>query len=144
MVLAKLDARRKERERNAGAALGGNAGGDTKPADDPDRALSKAARDLQKKLTEVEKRLWVTPDTKGLVLDETAFYRIDNASRALDSTWDRPSPTALATLDQAETQGQAVLADLNRLFAQDVPAFRQKVVDARIDLLAPQEPIAVK
>ena len=30
----------------------------------------KAARDLQKKLTELEKKLWVTPDTKGLTLDE--------------------------------------------------------------------------
>jgi len=140
VVLAKLDARRKERERIAGVT----GGGEEKPADDPDKALSKAARDLQKKLTEVEKRLWVSPDTKGLVLDETVSSKVDDANRALDSTWDRPNPTAELYLGQAETETQAVLADLNKLFAQDVPAFRQKVADAKIDLLAPQEPIAVK
>jgi photosystem II stability/assembly factor-like uncharacterized protein len=140
VVLAKLDARRKERERNAGVL----SGGDGKPADDPDRPLNKAARDLQKKLGEVEKRLWVTPDTKGLTLDETVSNKVDEANRALDSTWDRPSPTAEAYLDRAETETKAVLADVNKLFAQDVPAFRQKVADAKIDLLAPQEPIAVK
>jgi photosystem II stability/assembly factor-like uncharacterized protein len=140
VVLAKLDARRKERERD-GAVLGGGSG---KPADDPDKALNKAARDLQKKLTEVEKKLWVTPDTKGLTLDETVSSKVDNANRALDSTWDRPSPTTDAYLERAETETKAVLGDLNKLFAQDVTAFRQKVADAKIDLLAPQEPIAVK
>jgi len=137
VVLAKLDARRKERERDAPASTG-------KPPDDPDKAVNKAARDLQKKLTEVEKKLWVTPDTKGLVLDETVSSKVDNANRALDSTWDRPSPTTEAYLDRAERETKAALDDLNKLFAQDVPAFRQKVADAKIDLLAPQEPIAVK
>ncbi|MBW8877019.1 MAG: hypothetical protein JF614_18800 [Acidobacteria bacterium] len=141
VVLAKLDARRRERERNAGVMESGGGG---RPADDPDRALGKAARDLQKKLGEVERRLWVPPDTKGLVLDESALARVENAGRSLDSTWDRPSPTALANLDLAETQTKAVLADLNKLFAEDVPAFRQKVADAKLDLLGPQEPIAVK
>jgi photosystem II stability/assembly factor-like uncharacterized protein len=140
VVLAKLDVRRKVRERDA-PAMGG---GDGKPADDPDKALNKAARDLQKKLGEVEKKLWVTPDTKGLVLDETVSSKVDNANRAVDSTWDRPSPTAEAYLEQAERETQAILADLNKLFAQDVPAFRQKVTDAKIDLLAPQEPIALR
>ncbi|MFY9823969.1 MAG: hypothetical protein WAM82_21505, partial [Thermoanaerobaculia bacterium] len=140
VVLAKLDVRRKERERDA-PAMGG---GDAKPADDPDRALNRAARDLQKKLGEVEKRLWVTPDTKGLVLDETVSSKVDNANRAIGSTWDRPSPTAEAYLDEAERETKAALADLNKLFAQDVAAFRQKVADAKIDLLAPQEPVAVK
>ena len=37
------------------------------------------ARDLQKKLGEVEKKLWVTPDTKGLVLDETALRSSEHA-----------------------------------------------------------------
>ena len=100
--------------------------------------------DLQKKLGEVERRLWVPPDTKGLVLDESALSRVENANRAVDSTWDRPSPTALAYLDLAETQTKAALADVNKLFAEDVPAFRQKVADAKIDLLGPGEPIAVK
>src|SRR6185295_6344595 len=64
VVLNKLDARRKERERNAPATPAG-----AKKDDDPDKALGKAARDLQKKLTDLEKRLWVTPDTKGIVED---------------------------------------------------------------------------
>jgi photosystem II stability/assembly factor-like uncharacterized protein len=139
VVLNKLDARRKERERNAPAAAAG-----TKKEDDPDKALGKAARDLQKKLTDLEKRLWVTPDTKGIVEDETALSKIENAGRGVDSTWDRPSPNAQAYLDEAETDVKSVLADFNKLFAQDVAAFRQKVADAKLDLLGPQEPIEVR
>jgi hypothetical protein len=139
VVLNKLDARRKERERNAPATAAG-----TKRDDDPDRALGKAARDLQKKLTDLEKRLWVTPDTKGIVEDETALSKVENAGRGVDSTWDRPSPNAQAYLDEAETDVKAVLADFNKLFAQDIAAFRQKVADAKLDLLGPQEPIEVR
>ena len=136
VVLNKLDARRKERERNAQPGA--------KKEDDPDKALGKAARDLQKKLTDLEKRFWVTPDTKGIVEDQTALTKVEDASRGAESTWGRPSPNTQAYLDEAETDVKAVLADFNKLFAEDVVAFRQKVSEAKIDLLGPQEPIEVK
>src|SRR6185295_9374077 len=138
VVLAKLDARKKEQERAAGGA------GATKAADDPDKPLAQAARDLQKKLSAMERRLYVPPDTRGIVEDETAFTKVSDASRAFDASWGRPTPTMMTKLEEAETQVKAALADFNKLFSEDVAAFRQKVAEAKIDLLAEQPPIEVK
>jgi hypothetical protein len=135
VVLAKIDARKKQREQSG-------ASGEAK--DDPDKDLAKAARDLQKKLTGIEKQLYVAPDTKGIVEDETALNYAEYAVRVLDAAWEKPSPTALARLKEAETSVKSALAEFNKLFAEDVAAFRQKVAEAKIDLLATGEPIEVK
>ncbi len=135
VVLAKLDARKKERER---------AGADAKTAGEPDKPLAQAARDLQKKLSAVERRFYVPPDTKGIVEDETAYAKVTDFGRTLDATWGRPSPTAMSYLEDAEREVKAVLADFNKLFAEDVAAFRQKVAEAGIGLLGEQRPIEVK
>ena len=136
VVLAKLDARKKERENaNPGAA---------KDADDPDKPLAQAARDLQKKLSAMERRLYVPPDTKGLVEDVTPWNKVQNVGRAVDATWTRPSPTTMTDLEESETAVKAVLADFNKLFAEDVPAFRKKVADAKIDLFGEAGAIEVK
>jgi photosystem II stability/assembly factor-like uncharacterized protein len=135
VVLAKLDARKKEREKT---------GMDAKEAGEPDKPLSQAARDLQKKLGTLERRLFVPPDTKGIVEDETAYAKVTNFGRTLDASWGRPTPTALSYLEVAETEVKAVLADFNKLFAEDVAAFRQKVADAKIGLLSEEAPIEVK
>ncbi len=135
VVLAKLDARKKEREK---------AGADAKAAGEPDKPLAQAARDLQKKLGTMERRLYVPPDTKGIVEDETAYSKVTNFGRTLDASWGRPTPTAVSYLEDAEREVKAVLADFNKLFAEDVAAFRQKVAEAKIDLLAAEAPIEVK
>jgi photosystem II stability/assembly factor-like uncharacterized protein len=135
VVLSKLDARKKQRER---------AGADAKEAGEPDKPLAQAARDLQKKLSAVERRLYVPPDTKGIVEDRTAWNRVTAFSRTLDASWGPPTPTAMSYLDDAEREVKAVLADFNKLFAEDVAAFRQKVVEAKIDLLGEVGAIEVK
>jgi hypothetical protein len=135
LALAKLDAQRKERERN----------GETREADDPAKALRQSARDLQKKLSAVERRLYVSPEVKGLVEDETtALSRVENARRALGSSWETPNDTTRAYVEEADTAVRSALADFNKLYAEDVPAFQRKLADARIDLLASQGPIEVK
>ena len=135
VVLAKLDARKKVRERDAGAA---------KDAADPDKPLAQAARDLQKKLSAMERRLYVPPDTKGLVEDETPWNKVQDVGRAFESTWSRPSPTTMANLEEAETAVKSVLADFNKLFAEDVAAFRKKVAESKIDLFGEEAPIEVR
>ena len=135
VVLAKLDARKKERERAAAGAAA---------KDDPEKPLAQAARELQKKLSAMERRLYVPPDTKGIVEDVTPWSKAQNAGRAADSSWSRPSPNAMANLEEAETLAKAVLADFNKLFAEDVAAFRQKVAEAKIDLFGEAAPIEVK
>jgi photosystem II stability/assembly factor-like uncharacterized protein len=112
--------------------------------DDPNKALKDAARDLQKKLGQIEKRLWVGADVKGIVDDRSLTRRIDDAGRPLLSTWEAPSPTAQAYLEQAEALARKTLADVNRLFAEDVAAFRQKLEAAKIELLREQEPITIE
>jgi hypothetical protein len=135
VVLSKLDARKKQRER---------AGADAKEAGEPDKPLAQAARDLQKKLSAVERRLYVPPDTKGIVEDRTAWNRVTAFSRTLDASWGPPTPTAMSYLDDAEREVKAVLADFNKLFAEDVAAFRAKVAEAKIDLLGEAGAIEVK
>ena len=84
LALAKLDARDRERDRD----------GATHKPDDAEKALRQSARDLQKRLTAVERRLYVSPDVKGLVEDETtALSQVENVRRALGSAWETPSPT---------------------------------------------------
>jgi photosystem II stability/assembly factor-like uncharacterized protein len=134
LALAKLDARNRERDRD----------GATHKPDDAEKALRGSARDLQKKLSAVERRLYVSPDIKGLIEDDTtALSQVENVRRALGSAWETPSPTTSAYLDEADRTVQAALADVNKLYAEDVPAFQKKVADARIGLLNDQGPINV-
>jgi photosystem II stability/assembly factor-like uncharacterized protein len=134
-ALARLAARDKERDRD---------GVDRKP-DDAEKALRQSARDLQKRLTDVERRLYVSPDIKGLVEDETtALSQVENARRVIGSTWETPNATATAYLDETDRTVRAALADVNKLYAEDVPAFQRKLADAKIELLAVPGPIEIK
>ena len=134
-ALAKLDARDKEREQR----------GEERGKDEGEKALRQAARDLQKKITAVERRFQVPSDTKGLVEDDTtASSRVGDARRALGTSWETPSPMAKAYTEEAETAVRGALADFNKLYAEDVPAFQKKLADAKVGLLMDQGPIEVK
>jgi hypothetical protein len=132
VVLSKLDARSKARERS----------GET--GNDPDRDLRRAARDLQKRLDEVERKLYVPPGTKGIVEDRTAQNRMEYMRRYLGSSFTTPTGTVKGHMETAETTVREVLAEVNKLYTEEVPAFRQKVTAAQIDLLGAQGPIEVK
>ena len=135
LALARLDAQDKERERNGGP----------KGGDDAGKALRQSARDLQKKLSAVERRLYVSPDVKGLVEDETtALSKVENARRVIGNSWEAPGATANAYLDETDRTVREVLADFNKLYAEDVPAFQRKLADAKIGLLSDQRPIEIK
>jgi photosystem II stability/assembly factor-like uncharacterized protein/ribonuclease HI len=111
--------------------------------DDPNKALKDAARDLQKKLSEMEKRLWVSPDVKGIIDDRSLIAEVDAASDPVLSTFEPPSATARTYLEQTEAVARKTFADFNKLFAEDVAAFRRKVGEARIELLPEQEAISI-
>jgi photosystem II stability/assembly factor-like uncharacterized protein len=112
--------------------------------EDPNKALKQAARDLQKKLTDLERRLWVSPDVKGIVDDQTLLAQVGNAEFPVTSAWAAPTATSRAFLEQAEAAAKSTLADVNKLFAEDIPAFREKVAAAKIGLLADQPPISIE
>ncbi len=111
--------------------------------EDPNKALKEAARNLQKKLKEMDGRLRVSPEIRGIVDDQTVLARIDSALFPVLSSWKAPSPTSKSFVDQAEAAARKTLADVNQLFAQDVAAFRQQVQSSGIGLLADQAPISV-
>ena len=69
VVLQKLQPKDKKKEPSA----------DSK--DDPNKALKDAAKNLQKKLTEMEKRLWVSPDVKGIIDDRSLMAEVEAAGR---------------------------------------------------------------
>ncbi len=138
-VLAKLDAQdARDKER----AQSGQAG--DSPKDSPNKALRQSARDLQKKLSEVERRLYVPPTTKGIVVDETAAAHIQRAGRALGSTWSAPSETTKTYVEHAERSVREALAGFNKLYAEDVAAFGRKVAEAKVGLLGEVGPIEVR
>jgi hypothetical protein len=136
-VLRKLDAKGGDREKGKETEKKGEGA-------DPAKALRDAAKDLQKKLSEVERKLYVPPTTKGIVEDRTALTETENAARAVGSSWAAPTPTFKAYMEEAERSVGETLEVLNKLFAEDVASFRQKVDEAKIGLLAPVAPIAVK
>jgi hypothetical protein len=134
LVLQKLQP--KDKKKDASESTGGK--------EDPNKALKDAARDLQKKLTDLERRLWVAPDVKGIVDDQSLLARIDAGTFPVLSGWSAPSATAKVSLEQAEAAAKKTLADVNKLFAEDVAAFREKVAAAKIGLLADQPPISIE
>ncbi len=107
------------------------------------KELQTAARQLRGRLDEVEKRLWVPENGKGILPEVDLQAKVEYVSRSIGSSWDAPTPAQLVYLEQAEKLGATVLADVNRLFAEDVPAFRAKVQQAQIELLPALEPIQV-
>ena len=136
-ALAKLDARNKEKERDA------EPGTPAKP-DPSEKALRQSARDLQKKLSAVERRFYVPADLKGLLEDDTtALSEVENVRRAIGNSWEAPAPNTAADLEEADATTRAALADLNKLYAEDVPAFRKQLADAKIDLLGDAGPIEI-
>jgi photosystem II stability/assembly factor-like uncharacterized protein len=104
--------------------------------EDPNRDLKKAAKALKAKLDATEKKLATPQGIKGIV-DESgvAFTQVQEARRAIESSWDAPNATQLAGLDHAEALAKAALAEVDRLWAEDVAAFRKRVEGAGIGLL---------
>src|SRR5262249_46567594 len=105
--------------------------------------MLRAARELRKKLTAEEKRLFVPPSIKGIVDDRTPLSWVQGALFSLDSSWEPPDANVRAHIQNAETVTAAALAEVNRLLSEDVSAFRKQVADAHADLLPAEAPIAL-
>ncbi len=105
--------------------------------------LIREARELEKKLGELERKLWVPPDTKGIVADLSVFPRVGYVSGSLGSSWDAPTPAQQAYLRAVESQLAAVLAEFSQLFEADVTAFRERVEAAGIEFLKPKPPLSM-
>ena len=113
-------------------------------AENPARKeLLAAARRLVQGLDKLDKRFWLSDDTRGLLRNVDLESRIGTSARSLGSSFDAPTPAQLAYLGKAERDLTAALADLNKYFAEDVAAFRAKVRDAKVELLPDYPPLQV-
>lgn len=129
-----------EGEEDAGAE---DAGGQESAG--PHAELVRAGRELRRQLTELEERLWVPPETKGIVAsDHLPWSQVQGAIRFLGSTREAPSETNLAYLEAARVAVQAALEQVNALFADGVAAFRERVEASDLTLFPEFEPVVVE
>jgi len=112
---------------------------DEDAADKTPDPLVKAGGELKKRLDEMEKRLWEPPKTKGIVAEKDVLSKINYPLFSMQSSWDAPTPAQLAYLERAEALLKSVLADFNKLFAEDVAKYRAEV-RAKNVVLFPEEP----
>ena len=122
---------------------GGDGAADGEDGEDsPLEALQKSGQKLKKTLTELEKTLWVPPDTKGIPYGaDKPWSKAGRALFALGSSSDAPTPAQLTFLRLAEEAVADALAEMNRVFDEDVSAFRELVADSGLELLPRLEPL---
>jgi len=97
--------------------------------------LVKDGKALKEGLVKIEKLLWQSPETKGIVADTDVYSRIQTATFFVDSSWDPPSPTQLEHVARAEEKLAAVQKEIDAFFAKEVAAYRAKVAEASVGLL---------
>ena len=101
------------------------------------KALSEKAREVQKGLTEIEKRFRTPPETKGIVYDDDkAVNQIGLANWYVGSTNDAPTATALLYVEQARLSLDTARVALDRFMKEELEPFRQLLADAGIGLFA--------
>ena len=99
------------------------------------KPLMDAAGKLKKDLVALEKKLWNPPKTAGLLPENDPWSKIEYVSRALESSWDAPTPAEMEYMKQAEHQLSPLLNEVNQFYAQRIPEFRKLVEDKKITLL---------
>lgn len=97
--------------------------------------LLKMGEELEAKLREQEKTLWITPATKGIVAETDIFSRIGRINYFLLSSWLVPTPTHHIYMDQLDKQLKQFLEAFNNLLAGEGAAYRKEVEAQGIRLL---------
>jgi hypothetical protein len=98
--------------------------------------VRKAARKLGERLDALEKKLWTPEDAKGIPAEDDAWSDVSYALRALGSSFDAPTAAQLKYLARAERSVEKAMAEVDRVYAEELPAFKAKVDAAGIGLLA--------
>ncbi|HEY4611592.1 MAG TPA: hypothetical protein VII11_01250, partial [Bacteroidota bacterium] len=114
--------------------------------DDGAKALRTAANDLRKKLTAVADQFLAEQGRmQGLTRSSnTASAKLTSVLNGLNATWDAPNSTQQTYLRQAEAFLENALKEFNKVFSEDVPAFKQKVEAAKLTLFPEQEQLNIE
>ena len=107
-----------------------------KKKDMPSQQLSTKAKDLLKKITELDKQLRTLPKTKGIV--DTSYKvssKIFDAWYYVGSRYGKPSPTAEKFLAQGQAALKTAIMDVNQFLTADVAEFKNQFEQSNIKLL---------
>lgn len=111
--------------------------------DSASKALRDAGERLKKRISEVEDSLVSPSGRQGIFRDQPVLARLGYVYNSLASSWDAPTPAQMTYLRQAEAALERTLAAFNRVFAEDVTAFRRQVQAAGFELLPEREPLTM-
>ncbi|HEX6202537.1 MAG TPA: hypothetical protein VF100_06000, partial [Thermoanaerobaculia bacterium] len=127
-VLSRHAAAKAEAERQAERA-GAPAAGDEAEGSGDDDAADPLARDGKKLLADLdqlERTLWVPPDTRGIVAETDPWSLVGRASWILSPGWRPPTPAQRRYVEIGEQAVAKAVADTNRFFADRVAPFREQ------------------
>lgn len=110
------------------------------PGATPD-PLVRTGTTLKQQLDAMERRLWMPPKTRGIPAETDVWSKISYPLFALQSTPDAPTAAQLTYLDRAERLLRNVLADYNKLFAEEVAKYRDEVRKQNLVLLPEWPPL---
>ncbi|RKY89504.1 hypothetical protein DRQ09_01235 [candidate division KSB1 bacterium] len=106
------------------------------------KEIRKSAENLKKTLSGVLDKLLGPQEKQGILArDITAIGKLSGVYRSLQSSWDAPTEAQMIYLKQAEDFLGKTLVEFNRVFDEDVKAFKQKVESAGISLFPEREPL---
>jgi hypothetical protein len=108
------------------------------------KALADAGKELKKTLEALEEQFRGRQDVQGIRRDpNTVQSRLSAGYRSMGSSWEKPTEAEFLALEQGRAVLAAFLEEFNRVFAEDVAAFREMVQAAELELLPEKEPLSL-
>jgi photosystem II stability/assembly factor-like uncharacterized protein len=112
--------------------------------DSTSQALADAGTELKKALEALEERFRGRQNVQGIRRDpNTVQRRFLSAYSSMSSTWEKPTEAELLALEQGRAILAEFLEEFNRVFAEDVAAFRDMARAADLDLFPEKEPLSL-
>ncbi len=112
------------------------------PKDSLTKNLAQSGETLQKTLRRVQDLLVESPDVQGINdASDVALTRLQTVQWFMGSSWDAPSIGHMNYLRQADSVLAKALHEFNRVFAEDVVAFENKVKEASFNFFPEKDPL---
>jgi photosystem II stability/assembly factor-like uncharacterized protein len=109
------------------------------------QALERSGDALKQRLEEVSREFYEPPEGQGIFAgDPTVFNQLRRVRSSLGSSWDGLTEAQRLMLERAEASLDAALEELNRVFAQDVAAYRTQARDADLALVPEYDVISIE
>jgi hypothetical protein len=110
--------------------------------DSPAKELRKAGETLKKNLTKLSERFVAPSDRQGLFRgDDNVAAKIRSVAGSLSSSYDAPTEAQLKLWNEAEKYLGVALTEYNKVFGDEVAAFKKSIESAAIDLFPALDPL---